>query len=177
MNNPEYILTDEMATIVAAVNTALGLPVLNYQFGYVEELNETLNQMEQNPAGFDDKFPLVWLAEPFIIKRGIAGIFGRTNPDIFIINSTDKTWKATERMEQNYKTVLLPIYRVLLNQIVLSVVFDTPTIDSLPHTLTKGYYWGEAQETVLNDSVDCLKVGSIELLIHNKQDCTPSKSF
>lgn len=182
MNNPEYILTDEMETIVAATKTALNdpegtFPVLNYQFGYIEELNETLKQMEGNPNQFDKKFPLIWLAEPFTIKRGITGIFGTAEVDLFIINTTNTTWKARERMDNNYKPVLLPIYRELLYQLILSVVFDIQSIDKLPHTLTKGYYWGENQQTVLNDSVDCLKIGRLFLPIHNKQECQPSKSF
>lgn len=177
MNNPEYILTDEMATIVTAVKTALSLDVLNYQFGYIEELNETLAQYEADPVRFNKKFPLVWLAEPFTIRRGIPNIFGIAKPDIFIINSTTIEWKAAQRMEENYKPILLPIYRELLKQIHLNEAISLQSVDGIQHTLTKGYYWGEAQKTVLNDAVDCLKIGAIELPINNKQDCTPLKSF
>lgn len=182
MNDPEYILTDEMATIVADTKSVLDdpagtFPVLNYQYGFIEELNETLKQMEANPDAFNKKYPLIWLAEPFTIKRGIAGIFGTTEVDVFIINTTTKTWKASERMTNNYIPVLLPIYRELMNQLIKSTVFDITNIDKLPHTVTKGYYWGDAQKTVLNDAVDCLKIGRLFLPIHNKQNCIPTKSF
>lgn len=177
MNNPEYILTDEMETIVASVKTALGLSVLNYQYGYIEELNETLKQMEADPQKFNLKFPLVWLAEPFDTVRGDKEVYGEANPDIFIINTTTKTWKAKERMEYNYKPILYPIYRNMLIQFVLSTVFNNVSVDAIPHKVTKGYYWGEAQKTVLNDAVDCLKISGLKLRIHNKQDCTPINSF
>lgn len=174
MNNPEYILTDEMAVIIEAVKTALAIPVLNYQYGYIQELDETLQQWEKDPAKFSLKFPLVWLAEPFIITRsGNSGLYGTTKADLFLINNTDKVWKASERMEYNYKPILYPIYRELLNQIAISEVLSNTGITDTPHTITKGYYWGENQKSVLMDAVDCLKVGSTELLIKNNY-CTPS---
>lgn len=178
MNNPEYILTDEMEAVVAATKTALSLTVLDFQYGYVEELNETLQQYEADPAKFDKKFPLVWLAEPYTIDRGEVGIYGTTDPlDIYIINTTIKTWKARERMTNNYKPILFPIYRELMKQIQLSLAFTHQTPEHIRHKITKGYYWGEAQKTVLNDAVDCLKIGGIKLRIDDKQDCTPTKSF
>lgn len=177
MNNPEYILTDEMATVVAAVKTALLLDVLNYQFGYIEELNETLVQYEADPVKYNKKFPLVWLAEPYTTVRGLPNVFGKAKPDIFIINSTTIEWKAAERMENNYKPILFPIYRELLVQIFKAEAFSHQSVDSIQHSYTKGYYWGEKQQAVLNDAVDCLKIGAIELPIINKQDCIPLKSF
>lgn len=176
MNNPEYILTDEMETVVAAVKTALAISVLNYQYGYVEELNETLKQWESDPAKYQIKFPLVWLAEPFNTDRKIPGIYGTADVDLFIINNTTKDWKAKQRMDNNYKPVLYPIYRELLNQLVLSVVFEHITVESISHSVKKGYYWGENQKSVLNDAVDCLKI-NMSLRICNNENCTPNKSF
>lgn len=188
MNNPEYILTDEMGIIVAAVQAALqqanldagqpaGWPVLNYQYGYIEELNETLQQYEADPAKFDKKFPLFWLAEPYDTQRGVPGIFGTVNPRCYIINTTDKTWKATTRMENNYKPVLFPVYREWLRQLVISPVFSHQSVETISHRITKGYYWGEAQRSVLNDAVDCLMISSLTIRINNNINCTPFKNF
>lgn len=176
MDNPEYILTDEMGVVVEAVKTQAALPTLNYQYGYVEELNETLKQYEADPTKYNQKFPLVWLAEPYDLERGKAGIYGTYTIDLFIINTTDKTWKATERMAQNYKPILLPIYREWLSQIVLSTVFAEQNVEVIQHRVTKGYYWGIQQQSVLNDAVDCLKI-SAKLKVHNNQNCTPQNSF
>jgi hypothetical protein len=172
MNNPEYILTDEMATVVAATKTKLGLQVLNFQYGYIEELNETLKQMEGDPSSYDKKMPLVWLAEPFRITRGEIGIYGNTQVDLYIFNHTTKDWKATDRMTNNYKPVLYPIYRELLNQIVLSVVFDHTQVEDMQHEVVKGYYWGEDQKKVLYDAVDCLIAGSLKLRISDNPNYT-----
>lgn len=177
MNNPEYILTDEMVTVAAAVKAALALPVLNFQYGFIDELNETLIQMEKDPAQYAGKFPLIWLEEPFTINRDKSLFFGSANVNLYVINSTTKTWKAAERMENNYKPILYPIYRELLKQICLSDAFAEVADSNLKHTVMKGYYWGEAQRSVLNDAVDCLKIGSLELLINTNTNCVGFKNF
>lgn len=177
MNNPEYILTDEMATVVAAVKTALSLSVLNYQYGYVKELNETLKQWEQDPLKFDKKFPLVWLQEPFIVTRGQKNFYGISDTNLFIIKNTTKEWKAAERMTNNYLPELFPIYRELINQIIISEAFENETAEDFPHTITKGYYWGEDQKLVLNDAVDCIRIGGLKLRIKNNINCTILKTF
>lgn len=176
MNNPEYIVVDEIGAVVEAVKSSLELDVLNYQYGYVEELDETLQQWGQNPDFASKKFPLVWVMQPFTINRGKAGIYGSVEGmRIFIMNATSKTDKATRRMEENFKQVLYPIYRELLNQLDVSVAF----VDSLnrKHKTTDRYYWGESQKSVLADPVDCLEISNLELEIHNNQNCKTFKSF
>lgn len=178
MNNPEYILVDEMEIVVSAVKAVLNLPVLNYQYGYVIELNETLMQYNNDPNNRDKKFPLVWLAEPFDIPRGEAGFYGRTDElNIFIINGSDKNWKAKQRMENNFKSIIYPIYRELLNQLILSDAFQESDIEKIKHKTTNRYYWGEQQQSVLNDVVDCMKISQLKLTLKNKQNCTILKNF
>lgn len=170
MNNPEYILTDEMGTIVAAVKTALSLPVLNYQYGYVYELNETLKQMEANPAMYDKKFPLVWLAEPYTEKRSTYAYWADVlDMRMFIMSSTSKTVKSTDRMTDVFKPILLPIYRELIKQIDNSPVFVKQK--EVVHNKINRYYWGEAQQSVLNDPVDCIEISNLQLKIKNNPNC------
>ena len=173
MITDQYILTDELETVVAAVKAALGLSVLNYQYGEVEELNETLKQLEADPAKFNLKFPLVWVAEPYQVKRGDASIFGIADVNVFVINETEKTWKAKERMENNFKPVILPIYREFLKQIEVSTAFDHQFGRVPDHTIVNRYYLGENRQSTLNDVVDAMKISGLKLRIHEKQNCSP----
>src|SRR5688500_16342153 len=110
MNNPEYILVDVFAEIVAATRVALGLPVLNYQYGYVTELNETLKQYSETAEYAVKKFPLVWLQQPFTVERGTVGFFGEVKDlRLFIMNASEINLKASERLAGNFKTVIYPI--------------------------------------------------------------------
>lgn len=171
MNNPEFILVDEIETLVASVKTVLGIPVLNYQYGYIEELRQTLIQMEA--PGFDLlKYPLVWFVEPFTETRESGDYYSDTSIELFIIHATDKTLKASERMAQVFKPVIFPIYRELVNQFTSAHhVFDIPVNTHLPHKKTNRYYWGEEQQKKIADVFDCMHISNLKLKIKNNRNC------
>lgn len=173
----EYIITDEIESIVAATKNALGLSVLNYQYGYVEELNETLAQWEKDPAKYQVKFPLVWLAEPFDTNASGSNDYDQAELTLFIMNSTTAEYKAKDRMEVNFKPVIYPIYEELLNQICLSNAFTEMDPAKVQHRRTNRYYFGENKQSVLNDKVDCMKIGQLKLSISPKPTCTPFSNF
>jgi hypothetical protein len=180
LNNPEYILTDEFGIkdangeltggVLFKVKQALNLTVLNYQYGDVEELNQTLIQYNQTPDFAAKKFPLVWLMQPFTILRGEKGFYGSVDGlKIFIINSSVQAWKAPERMANNFKPVIYPIYRELMKQLDRHKAFESSY--HRKHKFTDRYYWGEAQQSVLNDVVDCSEISNIELKIKDNPNC------
>lgn len=165
-----------METIVSSVKTALALQFLNYQYGYITELNETMSQWSKSTVYEPQKFPCVWLMQPFTIDRKHKedGIYGRVSLRVFIIQQSTKQAKAKKRMTDVFKPVIYPIYRELLNQLDLSVVFATANF--IPHDFTDNYYWGEAQESVLNDVIDCSEISQLQLSIYDNPNCTPFKN-
>lgn len=173
MNNPEYILVDEIGTVVTAVKTALSLSVLNYQYGYHTELKETLAAYNKTATYAAKKFPLIWLAQPFTITRDSFAYFGTaTNLEIFIINESKQDKKATERMTDNFKAVIYPIYRELIKQLAKSKVFQESTVAEIEHKLTDRYYWGEDQKKILYDVFDCSHISGLKLTIKNNKNCS-----
>ena len=173
MTDTQFILTDELETVAAAVKAELGISVLNYQYGEVEELNETLKQWETDPSKFNLKFPLIWVAEPYQITRGPVDIFGIAEVNVFVINQTQKDWKAKERMDNNFKPVILPIYREFLKQIGISLAFDHPFGRVPEHRTINRYYLGENRQSTLNDVVDAMKISGMKLRISEKFNCSP----
>lgn len=173
----DYIITDEMEVICNAVKAALNVPsgsftVLNYQYGYVQELNETLQQWENDPVQQPLKFPLVWLAEPYNVDHSNPDLPGGTvDLELFIINKSGKTWKAEERMNANFKPVIYPIYNQLLNQLAISPVTGVTSTDLIKHKYSNRYYFGENNRSVLNDVVDCMRVSISKLPLSEKADC------
>ena len=169
MNNPEYILVDEIGTVVAAVKTALNLPVLNYQYGYVNELKETLASYDKTATYAVQKFPLVYLVQPFTITRGNFRYFGKANNlEIFIINETVQDKKATQRMTDNFKPVIYPIYRQLIKQFAKAKPFAEAVPGRIVHKTTDLYYWGEDQQSkMINEVFDCMLINGLNLTIKN----------
>lgn len=173
MNNPEYIVTEVIGEIVEATRISLGFPVLNYQFGYIEELNETLAQYNTNPNFSGLKFPLVWLPNSFtIVHKSNAGNFGTVEGlALFIINSSTINWKAKDRRENNFKPIIWPIRREIINQVNL----HSAVVSSFDreYRYTDFYYFGEDGKSVLNDVVDCTRLTDIEFYLQNNLNCIP----
>ena len=166
MNNPEYILVDEIETVVSAVKTALSLPVLNYQYGYITELNETLNEYSKTAEYKALKFPLVWLSQPFTIRRDSFGYYGKVKIDLFIFNKTDVNLKAEDRMTNNFKPTINPIARELIIQISKSRAFNENAPGKIVHEETDRYYWDGINPTI-TDIVDWKILKGVELTIKN----------
>lgn len=169
MNNPAYIVTEVFTQKVQDVATALGFPVYSH-YGYVNELNENLQQLSESPKDWDKKFPAVWLVEPFVIQKSGFGVYGNI-PELrmFILMDSDRNYKAPERKEKVYKTRLYPILNELLDQFCSYPFMGYR--ERLRAVITDRYYWGEDQKTITGDVVDTIEVKLQNLRIHSNPNC------
>ena len=178
MNAPEYIVVDELKTVSTETQTALSLTNLNYQYGYMKELNETLQEWDKNVEDRPKRFPLIWAEQPFNIIKGESGAYwGRIELlRVFFMVHTEINLKAEDRMTQKYKQVLYPIVREWLTQLDYSLAFHTEGVQKLRHIQQDVYYWGN-QENVLTNPVDCVILTIRDLLIANNPNCTPTTNM
>jgi len=178
MNTPEYFLVDEIGTLVSNASAILNAATvltgpINYQYGYLMELQDTLKEYSKTNQFSNLKYPLFWLVQPFTISRKDVTYYGDTTLRIFIIQESEAGLKAKERMEQKFKPILYPIYRELIKQITASgQLFDGLMGDHLVHNVTDRYYWGEDQQNIINDVFDCMEISNMKLKISNKQNCS-----
>lgn len=174
MNRPPYIITDVFTSIVAEISAILATPVYSY-YGYIKELDERLVQYNQSPASFDKKYPLVWLSQPFTITRVNADYYGDVMLRIFIIHQSEKTLKAAERMTQNFKPVMYPIYLELINAISNHTeLFERSMNGHVPHDVTDRYYW---ENKDITDVIDCMEISNLKLKIANNPNCSVTTLF
>lgn len=174
MNRPPFIIVDVFTSIVSrvsvAINTEIGKPVA-FHYGSVVELNETLQQYGESPAKYLNKFPAIWLSQPFTVTEGNGAGFGKVDElRLFILTGSDKNWKSKTRMDNNYKPILYPIVSELKNQI-----FEAAEFMAIPSKLnikqTDWYWWGESDKAVLNDVVDIIELRIFNLIISNNLNC------
>ena len=174
MNKPAYKLVEEFGKVVSEVKAALNLPNLNYLYGYLSEIRETLAQDSKAGGSFAaGKYPLVWLVQPFTITKGDFGIYGTANNvRILIINATDKNWKAYQREQFNYKPIIDPIAQQLQLQINKHKAFYNVGTESLKLKETDRYFWGEnQQQTTIDDFFDCKELSEMTIKIKNNINC------
>ncbi len=179
MNNPEYILVDEIGTLVSQASANLiadGVltTAINYQYGYLHELKTKLQQASTMQAFARLKYPLLWLVQPFSIKRVNGDYFGDTQVRFFIIQQSEAALFAEQRMEVSFKPILYPIYRELISQFnSASHLFENTMNAAQEHTITDRYYWGENQQEQIDDIFDCMEVSGLQLKIKNNPNCEP----
>jgi hypothetical protein len=175
LNQPEYILVDEIGACVAAAKTALSLSVLNYQYGYVHDVEEKLKNFDKSATYAALKFPLVWLVQPFtIVRDGNFSYFGKvTDLEIFIISQSVPNKDTATRMTDNFKPIIYPIVRELTKQFSKSLAFAESVESKIIYRQTDMHYWGPDQNKVITDVFDCTRISGLNLTINNNKNCSP----
>lgn len=147
---------------------------INYQYGYISELRNTLEQYSKSTDFMIKKFPLVWVRQPFTLTvNDPQGLYASVdNLIILIVNESTKDRTAVRRMDENFKPIIDPIYRELLNQLNLHPAISFEPLRT--HKTTDLYFWNS---TEFVDVIDCKEVSELKLAINNNPNCQPTKSF
>lgn len=171
-------IEDDMATIVSRVSTALTTKLkltdpkiqgVWYEFGTRLEIIETLSQKSGNDIYKFRKYPLVCLFTDISYSLGNnANDTAELKLNMAIIYGTKATFKAKDRLEKNFKPIIMPIYDELLRQISLDgkMFLNASATVNIRHTTQRKYYWGTQPidgANVFNDFVDGLEIDNLEL--------------
>jgi len=172
MDETVYIV-EEMEAVVAKVNTALtaanfvALPVY-YMYGHPKEIANRLAELSNSPTEGSKKFPLIILFTDITIDRSLVGFYGSTNLRMLIANFTLAEYTSNQRTEINFKPILHPIKKELINQIDRHMQFTYE--DELTYKETDMYYYGSQinEKNIFNDRIDAIELRDIKLNIKNK---------
>lgn len=173
MNKPPYIVEHEIGEAVAATKTALALPVLNYQYGYIQEIDATLATNAKTKEQAEKSFPIVILKAGYRVVKGKFGYYGVTNGlDIIVATNTKAEYKAAKRIDEKFSPVLIPIAEELLYQIGRRLAFGNAYPYRMPHGTINAYFFGNQKEAAVSDILDAIIIPGIELNVKNNPNCT-----
>ena len=167
IKTPVYIV-DLFQIIVNSTSTALDR-VISYDFGPVGEIEETLVSMLKDPVSAAGKFPIVMLITDIDENKGLKlGIESKVSLHLLIATQTEKNLTAKERMYQNFKPTLYPIYSEFINQIARSKFFQESASEVIQHIKTDRLAWGKYGitsngKTVFTDLLDCIEIKNLNL--------------
>lgn len=169
------VTTEVLSTIQANETAALGttlIETIDYQYGHVKELIQTLQQMDKDAAGRFQKYPCVYLVQDFTEKKGAeVGIYAQTSLSIILMHSTVQSYKITDRYAKVFKPVLYPIYVSLLKQLSYHDLIMQGDDEAIVHDKTDRSYWGtSANKNSLTDFVDAIEINNLSLNI-SFQNC------
>ena len=172
MDETIYIV-EEMAAVVAKVNTALtaasfGTTPVYYMYGHPKEIAIRLQELSNSPTEGHKKFPLIILFTDITIDRSLVGFYGSTQLRILVANFTLPEYTSVQRTDINFKPILHPIKKELISQIERHSQFTFE--DELTYKETDMYYYGSQinDKNIFNDRIDAIELRDIKLNIKNK---------
>jgi hypothetical protein len=172
MDETVYIV-EEMEAVVAKVNTALtaanfGTTPVYYMYGHPKEIANRLQELTNSPTESHKKFPLIILFTDITIDKSLLGFYGSTSLRMLIANFTLPEYTSVQRTEINFKPILHPIKKELINQIDRHARFTYE--DELTYKETDMYYYGSQinDKNIFNDHIDAIELRDIKLNIKNK---------
>lgn len=103
---------------------------VSFEFGPLSEVSKSV-YLKSNP--------IVWLVEKGEDRRR-SDLYGVSSNDIVIGMPTKSSWNMMERMDNNYRPFLLPLYELLVQELKKEKKLNNSyKIDHRKHNL---YYWG-----------------------------------
>lgn len=168
-------LTDAIGEIVRLMNVDL-TDELFYTFGSFKELQKLLIDKSKEQ---EDRYPLLFLLLDLEEEMESEGKNVSASSQTYILlNSTNKAWTSTQRMENQYKTVLYPLYESFINTIKSSIYFldSLDEYNNLPHIRKDRFYYSSTdakEQNVLSAYLDAIEINNLELKL-SQEVCLPA---
>lgn len=162
------VKTELLETLQAADS---GINTINYLYGSMDEVRETLQQYDESPEERFNKYPLIVLVTPFHEKMGEgSGYYSKATVRIGIAHHTDRDKKSKERYQNNIVKVLLPLYETLLEEICESGYFVAYSRRDLKHTRLIRDDIGTnpfmQMDGITFDYIDAIEIQDLELTVN-----------
>jgi hypothetical protein len=155
--------------IVTGTPTTGGVKPYSY-YGHMEDVIKDLIEKDNNKL---IKYPLIVLIQDIKEKKGgDMALESKTSPRIWILEESKKDFDPADRYTNSFKTVLYPLYKLLIDEIE-----DNPAIINytIENEKTDRLYWGTekaggAAGLPLNDYLDGIDIVLKDLGIFKQFD-------
>ena len=181
MSAPYWV--DVFEDIVTDVRTDADKPVSLdtdepfYMHGHPLEIINTLSMKDKNDVHKFNKFPLITLFQDFteVIGENQA-IRSSAELNIVIAMNTSQDYLAEERYDNTLRTVLYPLYDLLIKHIEQSGWFKDVGPGLVPHDKIDRLYWGRSglygnEGNIFNDYIDAIEIRNLQLELRLKRNC------
>lgn len=161
--------TNELIQADSSLTELSGVDVI-YEYGTLIELQTRIKIKDDRAS---QKYPLIWLVweRPNNQKQfrgSLSSLSYNVSPLVFIIAKTNEDYTSSERNENIFKPLLMPIYEKLLIAITRNRNINIGT--NIDHDEYEHYFWGMDDDgrTILSDINDAIELKLIDINIIDK---------
>lgn len=158
------VFTDIMSNVQAnydTVNDPVETPYAAY--GHMIQVIQMLTVKGKHDDYKFKMYPLVVLLMDFEERPGGFAYEYIISPRFLILHNSKREYKPADRYTNIFKTVLYPIYRLLLEEIAANPMIHQSFVDELEVTKYDRVFWGsEKAATQLNNYLDGIDVFRIK---------------
>ncbi|HVX00504.1 MAG TPA: hypothetical protein VHA52_08735 [Candidatus Babeliaceae bacterium] len=137
------------------------------------EVIHTLVEKDASESFKFKKYPLIILFHDITqVVEPRPGVWADLMLNLAIVNYTEREYTSKQRREVNYKPILRPIYKDVINAFEKSPFFMGFT-DSYRHQMTERMFWGRKtmygnEGEILNDHLDGIDIENLKLSLDKK---------
>jgi len=165
------IIEDIVTAVRADTDKPDSIPVDSpyYMHGHPLDVIKTLNQKDRDPVNKSKKYPLIALLQDFTEEMGEdQRIVSETSLNIVIAYHTVSEYNSAQRYDNSFRTILYPLYDLLIEKIIDSGWFLNVGSGRVPHDKIDRLYWGRGETkgnkaVVFNDLIDAIEIQNLRL--------------
>lgn len=141
-----------------------------YLHGHPLEIINTLKQYTASSEYRFKKFPLIALFEDFDASNKEGLFHTKAMLNVVILTDTDKNYDARLRYEKSFNTILTPIYKLLVEELIKSRKICTPR-NEIKHTPVNHLYWGKSglygnTGNMFDDYIDAIELKNLDFKVY-----------
>ncbi|MCK5607627.1 hypothetical protein KAR91_37430 [Candidatus Pacearchaeota archaeon] len=140
-----------------------------YMHGHPLEVINTLSLKDKNDTYKFKKYPLIALFQDFTEVMGEdQKIQSSTSLNIVICMETSQDYSSAQRYDNSFRTILYPLYDLLIEKIIASGYFLNASESLTSHNKIDRLFWGKTglygnEGNIFNDHIDAIEIENLDL--------------
>ena len=149
-----------------------------YMHGHPLEVINLLAKKDRSKTHKFNKYPLIALFQDFAETIGEdPKIQSTATLNIIIATQTSPDYTAAQRYDNTFKTILYPLYELLLKHIQQSGWFHNVSQGIYEHTKYDRLFWGRQglqgnDGLIFMDHIDAIEITDLSLAMKQRKSCT-----